>query len=114
MNANLTFENAHTVAKLAQLIGWSPDRLVNHLLKETLDEAAETKSGWLEAFLSSIYYDDRQSADRALERVTQMTRWQSGGRLPHSFKGEVREYPDGRFGIAAEYIDRRGELNRIC
>jgi hypothetical protein len=78
----LTPENSKGVAKLAALIGWTPDQLANHLLAETLEEFADAISGSLECFLGAIYYPDRASAQRALDRVTQMTRASFGGRLP--------------------------------
>jgi hypothetical protein len=89
----LTPENVESITKLAALIGWTPDKLANHLLTETLEEFADGFSGSLEGFLGAIYYPDRASAQRALDRVTQMTKQVSGGRLPDSFKSKVFQYP---------------------
>jgi hypothetical protein len=69
----LTPENSTGVTKLAALIDWTPDQLANHLFAETLEEFADGFSGSLEGFLGAIYYPDRASAQRALDRVTQMT-----------------------------------------
>jgi len=44
-----------SVAKLAALIGWTPDQLANHLLAETLEMFADQNSGGLEGFLGAIY-----------------------------------------------------------
>jgi hypothetical protein len=41
---------------------------------KTLGMFADGFSGALEGFLSAIYYRDRASAERALDRVTQMIR----------------------------------------
>ena len=73
----LTPENTESIAKIAALIGWTPDELANHLLAETLEEFANRNSGSLEGFLGAIYYPDRASAQRALDRVTQMNRAQT-------------------------------------
>ena len=114
MNTILSPQNSHAIAKLAQLIGWTPDRLVNHLLKETLDLFADSGGGSLEGFLGSIYFDDHVAGTRVLEQVTEAIRWQFDAELPSSFKGEIRKHPGSRFDVAAEYVDRDGELNRVC
>ena len=89
-------------AKLAALVGWTPDKLANHLLAVTLESFADRNSGSLEGFLGAIYYPDRASAQRALDRVTQMTRASLGGRLPDSFKSEIFEHADGTFDFRVE------------
>jgi hypothetical protein len=58
---------------------------------------ADQNSGILEGFLGAIYHRGRESAQRALDRVTQLTRASFGDRLPESFKSEIFEYPDGSF-----------------
>ena len=80
-SVTLTPENAGSIAKLAALTGWSPDQLANHLLTETLENFADAGTGALEGFLGAIYYPDREGAQRALDRVTQITRARSNGRL---------------------------------
>ena len=85
------------------MIGWTPDKLSNHLLTETLETFANRSSGALEGFLGVIYYPDRASAQRALDRITQMTRASFNGRLPDSFKSEIFEYADARFDFRIEY-----------
>ena len=87
----LTPENSKSITKLAALIGWTPDELADHLLVETLEMFADGFSGALEGLLGAIYYPDRASAQRALDRVTQMTRANFGGRLTESLKGEIFE-----------------------
>ena len=52
---------------------------------------ANKNSGAFEGFLAAIYYPNRESAQRALDRVTQITRFQFSGRLPESFKAEIFE-----------------------
>jgi hypothetical protein len=42
-----------------------------------------------------------------------MNRASLGGRLAESFRGEIFEYPDGRFDLRAEFIDWQGKLERI-
>jgi hypothetical protein len=37
----LSLENAESISKLAALIGWTPDKLANRLLAETLEEFAD-------------------------------------------------------------------------
>src|ERR1700751_5025712 len=78
---NTSPENSKSITKLAALIGWTPDELANHLLAETLEEFANKNSGSLEELLGAIYNPDRASAQRALDRVTQVTRASFGGRL---------------------------------
>jgi hypothetical protein len=69
------------------------------------------RSDALEGFLGAIYYPDRESTQRALDRVTQMTRASFGGRLPDSFRGKIFEYPDGKFDFRAEYTDGMASCN---
>jgi hypothetical protein len=106
----LTPKNIESITKLAALIGWTPDELANHLLAETLEELANQNSGSLEGFLGAIYYPDRESAQRALDQVTEITRAQFNGRLPDSFKSEIFEHPGGTFDFGVEYVDEYGEL----
>jgi hypothetical protein len=63
--------NSKSITKLATLIDWTPDELANHLLAETLETFADEYSGALEWFLGAIYYPDRPSAQRALDRAQQ-------------------------------------------
>jgi hypothetical protein len=55
----LTPENAQSIAKLAALIGSTPDQLANHLLAETFEEFADKGSGSLKSFLGAIQYPGR-------------------------------------------------------
>jgi hypothetical protein len=87
--------------------------LVNRLLAERLDEFDEVGAGRLEGFLGSIVYDNRQSAERALARVTEIARKQYGGRLPKSFKGKVRFNPDGTFGVRAQ-VGTGSDVYQMC
>jgi hypothetical protein len=87
----LTSRNSKLITKLAALIGWTPDELANHLLAETLEMFADQSSGTLEGFLGAIYYPGRASAQRALDRVTQMPRASFGGKLPDSFRSQIFE-----------------------
>jgi hypothetical protein len=43
------------------LVGWTPDKLANHLLADTLESFADRNSGSLEGFLGAIYYRGRAS-----------------------------------------------------
>jgi hypothetical protein len=74
---------------------------------------ADVKSGWLEGFLTSICYSDRQSAERARDRVTQIVREQFDGNLPASFNSETHERPDDVFDLEAEYFNHHGQLQRV-
>jgi hypothetical protein len=66
----LTDRNANRVAEYAELVGWTPERLVNRLLAERLDEFDDVRAGSLERFLGSIDYDNRKSADRCSNRAS--------------------------------------------
>jgi hypothetical protein len=110
----LTLENSAGIAKYSQLIGWTETDLMNCLLTETLELFADLSRGSLESFLGSIYYPNRASAERVLARVAEIVRTQYKGKLPTSYHGEVREYPDGRFYVTVEWIDRHGELEQVC
>jgi hypothetical protein len=110
----LTLENSAKIAKYSRLIGWTETDLTNCLLTEMLELFADSSSGALEGFFRRIYYPDRVSAERVLERVTEIVRTQYEGKLPTSYHGEVREHPSGRFFVTAELIDRHGELSQVC
>jgi hypothetical protein len=109
----LTDRNAARVAEYAELVGWAPERLVNRLLTQKLDEFDNVGAGSLEGFLGSIDYDTRKSAEHALARVTEIARKQYGGRLPKSFKGKVRFNPDGTFGLTAQ-VGTGSDVYQIC
>jgi hypothetical protein len=67
----LTDRNAARVAEYAELVGWAPERLVNRLVSERLDEFDDVGAGSLEGFLGSIDYDTRKSAEYALAQIVQ-------------------------------------------
>jgi hypothetical protein len=110
-SVSLTLDNCKSVTRLVALIDWTPDELANHLLAETLEMFANKNSGALEGFLGAIYHLDRASAQRAMDRVTELIRASFNGRLPEAFRGEIFEYPDGKFDIRAEYTDGMASCN---
>ena len=116
MNITLTPENSARLAEHCELIGWTPDELANHLLADSLDWFADTRSGILERFLGSIDYPDRETAERALTEVAQVVTIQFDGSLPESFQGQIHEleFDVWRFGITAEVIGQHGELLEVC
>lgn len=98
-NVTLSPENSARIAQYSQLIGWTPERLTNHLLAETLYLFEDLRSGSLEGFLGSIHFDDRQSAERVLALITEITRKQCDGQLPESFRAQIHTRADGRFDV---------------
>jgi hypothetical protein len=87
-------KNASRVAEYAELVGWTTERLVNHLLAQKLDEFDDVGAGISEGFLGSIDYDNPKSAERALARVARIARKQAqGGHLPKSFKAKCDPIP---------------------
>ncbi|MGA8657217.1 MAG: hypothetical protein WB586_13810 [Chthoniobacterales bacterium] len=107
-------KNAHAIAKYSKLVGCTQAEMVNHLLAETLSWFYDPASGYTEGFLGSIYYRDRENAERALRQVTQVIRKQYQGNLLASFKIEIRQLPDSRFELKAELVDQYGELLPLC
>jgi hypothetical protein len=63
MTIALTPENSGRLSEYANLIGWTPDELANHLLADSLDWFSDARSGILERFLGSIDYPDRETAE---------------------------------------------------
>jgi hypothetical protein len=116
MQITLTPENSDRLAEHCDLIGWTPDELANHLLADSLDWFADSRSAILERFLGSIDYPDSETAQRALTKVAQIVMLQFDGSLPESFQGQVHEFEfdAGHFGITAEVIGHHGELLQVC
>jgi hypothetical protein len=56
---------------------------------------ANKNSGGLEGFLGTIYYPDRESAQSALDRVTQMTRAGSAVTCRNRSKAKSSDTPMG-------------------
>ncbi|SRR5260370_12935946 len=110
----LTPENSAPIAEYSQLTGLTESELVNRLLADLLPSHTDEISGEAEWFLGTLSYPDRQHVERALARVIEIVRTRHQGNLPDSFRGEVRELPDGYFRLKAEITDRHRQLLQIC